>query len=82
MVQRLKIAEGQIRGIQKMVEDEDYCIGIITQTSAIRHALVAFEEIILEQHLSECVVDQIKNGDHKKAIDEILSIYYQKNKTK
>ena len=80
LVRRLKIAEGQMRGIQKMIDDEKYCIDIITQASAIRHALTAVEEIILEQHLSKCVVDQIKEGEHKKAIAEILSIYYQKNK--
>ncbi len=80
LTHRLKIAEGQIRGIQKMIANDEYCIDIITQTSAIRHALMALEEIILEQHLSKCVVDQIKGGGHKKAIAEILSIYYQKNK--
>ncbi len=80
LIHRLKIAEGQMRGIQKMIDDEEYCIDIITQASAIRHALTAVEEIILEQHLSKCVVDQIKGGNHKKAIAEILSIYYQKNK--
>ncbi len=82
LIQRLKIAEGQIRGVQKMITDEEYCIDIITQTSAIRHALSALEDIILKEHLSKCVVDQIKRGEHKKAIDEILSVYYQKAKGK
>ena len=82
LLHRLKIAEGQIRGVQKMLTDGEYCIDIITQTSAIRHALSALEDIILEQHLSKCVVDQIKNGEHKKAIKEILSVYYQKAKNK
>jgi len=65
-----------------MLTDEEYCIDIITQTSAIRHALAALEYIVLEQHLSECVVDQIKGGEHKKAINEILSVYYQRTKNK
>ncbi|HEC94094.1 MAG TPA: metal-sensitive transcriptional regulator [Candidatus Kaiserbacteria bacterium] len=80
LIHRLKIAEGQVRGVQKMITDGEYCIDIIAQTSAVRHALAALEDIILEEHLSKCVVDQIKSGDHKKAIKEILSVYYKKNK--
>ncbi len=69
-----------MRGIQKMIESDAYCIDIITQTSAIRHALSAIEDIILKQHLSTCVVDQIKSGNHKKAVEEILSVYNQKTR--
>ncbi len=77
---RLKIAEGQLRGVQKMIDDDKYCIDIINQTSAIRHALTSIEEIILKNHLSTCVIDQMKNGAHKKAVDEILSIYSKQNR--
>ncbi|XKT74802.1 MAG: metal-sensitive transcriptional regulator [Patescibacteria group bacterium UBA2163] len=72
---RLKRIEGQVRGLQKMVEEEKYCVDIITQTSAVRKALSAVEDSMLENHLSTHVVEQMKSGNSKKAIEEILSVY-------
>ena len=72
---RLKRIEGQIRGLQKMVEEDKYCIDVITQTSAIRNALKGVEDVLLEGHLSSCVVKQIKTGKQKKAVEEILKVY-------
>lgn len=75
MVRRLKTIEGQVRGIQKMIENDTYCINVITQTSAVRQALAAVEDSLLKTHLSSCVIDQIKGGADAKAIKEILSVY-------
>lgn len=72
---RLKIIEGQIRGLEKMVESDVYCVDIITQTSAVRQALSAIENAMLENHLSTHVVEQMKKGSQEKAIREILAIY-------
>jgi len=72
---RLKRIEGQVRGLQKMVNEESYCIDIITQTSAVRSALSSVEDAILENHLSTHVIEQMKAGKNKKAVDEILSVY-------
>ena len=72
---RFKIIEGQIKGLQKMVAEDAYCIEIITQTSAVRQALSSAEDIMLENHLSTHVVNQMKSGKHKRATDEILSVY-------
>jgi len=72
---RLKRIEGQIRGLQKMINEDEYCIDVITQTSAIRNALKGVEDVLLEGHLSTCVIDQIKSGKQKKAIIEILKVY-------
>ena len=72
---RLKRIEGQVRGLQKMVEEEKYCIDIITQTNAVRKALSAVEDSMLENHLSTHVIKQIKSGKHMLATDEILSVY-------
>ena len=72
---RLKIIEGQVRGLQKMVEEEKYCIDIITQTQAVKKALSSFEDVMLENHLSTHVVEQMKNGKHKMVVEEILSVY-------
>ncbi len=75
VLRRLKIAEGQVRGLQKMVEKEDYCVEIITQTLAVKQALSGVEDLLLENHLSTHVVDQIKSGKEAKAIQEILSVH-------
>jgi CsoR family transcriptional regulator, copper-sensing transcriptional repressor len=75
IARRLKIVEGQIRGLEKMVENEEYCIDIITQTSAVRQALSSVEDIVLENHLATHAVEQMKSGAHGKAIKEILSVY-------
>lgn len=72
---RLKIIEGQVKGLQKMIEDEAYCIDIITQTSAVRQALSSVEDVMLENHLSTHVVAQMKSGEHKRVTAEILSVY-------
>ncbi|NCS99434.1 metal-sensitive transcriptional regulator [Candidatus Parcubacteria bacterium] len=72
---RLKRIEGQVRGLQKLVEENKYCIDVITQTSAVRSALKSVEDVLLKEHLSTCVVNQIKTGKQKKAVEEILKVY-------
>jgi len=75
LIRRLKILEGQIRGLQKMVEKEEYCIDILQQSSAAKQALSGIEDLILENHLSTHVVEQIKAGKASTAAKEILMIY-------
>ena len=77
---RLRRVEGQVRGLQKMVDEDQYCIDIITQSSAIRSALSAIEDLMLENHLSEHVIHQMKQGQEKKAVDEIISIFKKSKK--
>lgn len=72
---RLKIIAGQIKGLEKMIEEDKYCIDIINQSLAVKQALSSFEDFILKNHLSTHVVSQMKSGKSDKAIDEILSIY-------
>lgn len=76
----MKIVGGQIRGLQKMVDEEKYCIDIITQASAIKEALSGIEDLILENHLTTHVIHQIKHGSEKKASEEILKVYKLKRK--
>lgn len=80
IIQRLKIIEGQIRGLQEMIAKEEYCIDIITQTSAVKNALSGVEDVLMESHLGTCVIHQIKKGKEKTAIDEILKVYQLKRK--
>ena len=75
MLRRLSIIEGQFGGIKKMVEEERYCVDIITQTEAVKKALSGVESVLLKNHLSTHVVEQIKDGKEAKAIDEILKVY-------
>ena len=67
--------EGQIRGLQRLVERDAYCIDIIYQSLAVKEALSSFENLMLENHLSTHVIEQIKKGKDKKAAQEILSVY-------
>ena len=78
---RLKILEGQVRGLQKMIiEEEKYCIDIITQASSIKEALSGIEDLVLENHLTTHVIHQIKHGSKAKAANEILKVYKLKRK--
>lgn len=74
-IRRLKILEGQIRGLQRMVDEEEYCITILQQSSAAKAALSSIEDLILENHLSTHVIMQIKAGKESKSTKEILEIY-------
>jgi DNA-binding FrmR family transcriptional regulator len=80
LIKRLKIIEGQIRGLQEMIEQDKYCIEIITQTSAVKQALSGIEDALMERHLSTCVVDQMKQGGSEKTKEEILKVYRLKRK--
>ncbi|MEO5983244.1 MAG: metal-sensitive transcriptional regulator [Pedococcus sp.] len=61
-LKRLRRIEGQVRGLQRMVEEDQYCIDILTQVSAATKALQSFSLELLEEHLSHCVVDAAKKG--------------------
>lgn len=80
LLRRLKIMEGQIRGLQEMIEKDSYCIDVITQTSAVKQGLSNIEDILLEGHLGHCAINQIKSGKESKAIGEILKVYKLKRK--
>jgi len=80
IIRRLKLLEGQVRGLQKMIENNTYCIDVITQTSAVKQGLSNVEDLLLENHLGGCIVNQIKSGQTDKATEEILKVYKLKRK--
>lgn len=80
VVRRLKLLEGQIRGLQKMVENDTYCIDVITQTSAVKQGLSNVEDLLLENHLGHCVFHQVLSGQTEKAKEEIIKVYKLKRK--
>ncbi len=74
---RLNRIEGQVRGLSRMVEEDRYCIDIVTQISAVRAALRRAEEEILRDHVSHCVEHAIASGnktDQRKKISEIIDV--------
>ena len=61
-VTRLRRVEGQVRGLQRLVESDTYCIDVLTQVSAAKRALDSFALALLEEHLAHCVADAIARG--------------------
>ena len=76
----MQIIEGQVRGLREMIEKDVYCIDVITQSSAIKQGLSNVEDILMEHHLSHCLVSQIKKGTSDKAVGEVLQVYKLKRK--
>ena len=72
LIKRLNRIEGQVKGIQKMVEEERYCIDILTQISAIRSAINKVGSIILENHIKGCVVNSIKEDNSEASLEELM----------
>ena len=72
---RLKRIEGQVRGLHRMVEDEQYCIDILTQVSAVTKALESAALALLSEHMNHCVVDAARQGDEEATakIDEAMA---------
>lgn len=73
LMNRLKRIEGQIRGIESMVEKDAYCPDILVQVSAVNAALNSFNKELLAKHIKTCVVDDIKEG-HDETIDELVKV--------
>lgn len=71
LLKRLNRIEGQIRGIKAMVEDERYCVDILTQVSAAQAALNGFSRVLLSNHIKTCVVDDIEAGKAEEAVEEL-----------
>lgn len=74
---RLNRIEGQVRGLEKMVDEDRYCIDIVTQISAVRAALRRVEEQILKDHVAHCVEHAIRSGDkadQRRKIAELMEV--------
>lgn len=76
-IKRLRRIEGQVRGIQRMIEQERYCIDVLTQIRSIQRALQRVNDGILERHMRHCVVEAVESGDvgvQDARIREILKV--------
>ncbi|GGB07287.1 transcriptional regulator [Macrococcus hajekii] len=77
VLKRLKRIEGQVRGIQKMIEDDRYCIDILIQISAIESALKQVGFSVTERHMNHCVSDAIRKGEGEESIAELMKVLRQ-----
>ncbi len=83
VLNRLKSIEGHVRGIQRMVEDDTYCIDVIRQVHAVQKALEGVSSLVLENHLNTCVTTAIRGHDadeRQRMISEIVSVFQETGK--
>ncbi len=77
---RLARIEGQVRGLIRMIDDDRYCIDVITQTQAVRAALARVESLVLKDHVANCVADAVASNDEderRTKIDELITVMDQ-----
>ena len=78
LMNRLKTVEGHVRGVQRMVVEDVYCIDILKQTQAIQRALDKFNSLILANHLNSCVTTAIRGEDpqeRERVVTELLQVF-------
>jgi CsoR family transcriptional regulator, copper-sensing transcriptional repressor len=78
---RTRILEGQMRGLEKMIDNEDYCVDIVTQSLAIQKSLGSLNKLLVENHLRTHVTDMFEQGVDQRdlAIDELLKVFELSN---
>jgi CsoR family transcriptional regulator, copper-sensing transcriptional repressor len=82
-LKRLQRVEGQVRGVARMVEEDRYCIDVVTQVSAVRAALRAVEEEILRDHAATCVEHAISSGnkaEQRRKVAELMEVLARSNR--
>jgi CsoR family transcriptional regulator, copper-sensing transcriptional repressor len=78
---RVRILEGQMRGLEKMIDNEDYCVDVITQSLAIQKSLRSLNKLLVENHLRTHVTEMFEEGGERQdaAVAELLNIFELKN---
>jgi CsoR family transcriptional regulator, copper-sensing transcriptional repressor len=75
---RLRRVEGQVQGIQRMVEEEQYCVDILLQLAAVQGAVAQVQRLLLGRHIESCVADAIRSGtsrERQRKVDELLEVF-------
>ncbi len=83
VIRRLKTAEGHLRGVQRMLEEDAYCIDIIRQIQAVQASLNKISGQILDNHLNSCVITAVKGDDpaeRERVLKELLDVFEASNK--
>ena len=78
-IRRLKIIEGQVRGIEKLVEEERYCVDVLTQIASVQEALRGVSKEIVRNHLETCVAEGIRKGEGETHYEELTDIMFKLN---
>ena len=73
LLKRLRRAEGQIRGIENMIEEDAYCPDILVQVSAVTSALNSFNKVLLANHIKSCVAENVRSGNEE-VVDELVCL--------
>ena len=82
-VRRLRLIEGQVRGLQKMVEEERYCADVLTQVSSVQEALRGVSRSLLQNHLKHCATEAIRSDDPERSeamYDELLELVFRSSR--
>ncbi len=66
--------EGQVRGVEKMIEKGDYCIDILNQIKAVKNSIITVEGKILKKHIKECIKESLSGNDFDTKVDEIVKV--------
>ncbi|MBM3934801.1 MAG: metal-sensitive transcriptional regulator [SAR202 cluster bacterium] len=74
-LKRLNYIEGHLSGIERMVEQDTYCVDILKQTFAVRRAIQKLEAKLLEGHLNSCVIEGVKEGREQEVLGELMELY-------
>ncbi|HKW92183.1 MAG TPA: metal-sensitive transcriptional regulator [Methylomirabilota bacterium] len=77
-VGRLRRIEGQVQGIQRMVDEDKYCVDILLQLTAVQGAVEQVQKLLLGQHLESCVTEAVRSGssrDRQRKMDELLEVF-------
>ncbi|AXF56825.1 MULTISPECIES: metal-sensitive transcriptional regulator [Bacillaceae] len=74
LLNRLKRIEGQVRGVQKMIDEDKYCVDILNQISAIQSAMKKVSISLMEDHTNHCVANAIQEGNKEEMIDELMDV--------
>lgn len=74
LMNRLSRAEGQVRGLKRMLETDAYCVDILNQVAAVKAALNSFSRELLEEHIKTCVTQDIEQGGEKGTVDELVKV--------
>ncbi len=74
-LRRLAYIEGHLKGIRKMVEEDQYCVDILKQTYAVQRAIAKFESVMLQGHLQSCVLEGIHEGRDQEVLSELAELF-------
>ena len=77
---RLRKIEGQVRGLQRMIDDDIYCIDVLTQISAIHEALRGVGKLVVRHHLETCVTEGLQGEEREHHYEELMDLIYKLSK--